>query len=57
MENIRDNIRIKKELQAEQNILKADYEYLLNREKKLVSEKQLLLDKLLKLKAVLSGAK
>ena len=57
MENIRDNNRIKKELQAEQNILKADYEYLLNREKKLVSEKQILLDKLLKLKAVLSEAK
>ena len=57
MENISNNNRLKKELQAEQNILKADYEYLLNREKKLVSEKQLLLDKLLKLKAVLSGAK
>jgi hypothetical protein len=57
MENISNNNRIKKELQAEQNILKADYEYLLNREKKLVSEKQILLDKLLKLKAVLSEAK
>jgi hypothetical protein len=57
MENISNNNRLKKELQAEQNILKADYEYLLNREKKLVSEKQLLLDKLLKLKAVLSEAK
>lgn len=57
MENISNNNRIKKELQAEQNILKADYEYILNREKKLVNEKEVLLNKLIKLKQVLSEAK
>jgi len=54
MENIEQNNRLKDAV-ATQNILKAEYEYLLNREKKLIHEKELILTKLLKLKAVLAS--
>lgn len=57
MENIDNNNRLKEELKAEQNVLKTEYEYLMNREKRVVRQKEVLLDKLLKLKAVLSEVK
>lgn len=44
----------KEDILAKQEILKQDYEYLLNREKKITSEKEYLLDKLIELKKVLS---
>lgn len=43
-----------KDAQGEENLLKAEYEYLLNREQKIVREKEVLLEKLLKLKAILA---
>lgn len=43
-----------KDAQGEKNLLKAEYEYLLNREQKIVREKEVLLEKLLKLKAILA---
>jgi len=57
MENIDNNNRLKEDLKAEQNVLKTEYEYLMNREKRVVRQKEVLLDKLLKLKAVLSEVK
>ena len=45
-----------KDAQGEQNMLKAEYEYLLNREQKIVRKKEVLLEKLLKLKAILAKA-
>lgn len=44
----------KEDILAKQEILKQDYEYLLNREKKITSEKKYLLNKLIELKKVLS---
>jgi hypothetical protein len=56
MENINKDNRLK-DIKAEENILKADYEYILNRERKLAKKKEVLLDKLLKLKAILEEVK
>ena len=56
MENINYNNRLK-DIEAEKNMLKTEYEYLNNREKRIVKEKEVLLSKLLKLKAVLNEAK
>ena len=56
MEAMNDNIsnRIKEDAKGKQNLLKTEYEYLLNREQKIVREKEVLLAKLLKLKAILA---
>jgi len=56
MENINKYNRIK-EVKAEQNVLKAEYEYLMNREKRIVQDKEVLLDRLIKLSAILAKAK
>lgn len=56
METMKDN-KISnrlKDAEGEKNLLKAEYEYLLNREQKIVREKEVLLEKLLKLKAILT---
>ena len=56
MENINKYNRIK-EVKAEQNVLKTEYEYLMNREKRIVQDKEVLLDRLIKLSAILAKAK
>ena len=57
METMNDKISNRiKDAKGEQNMLKAEYEYLLNREQKIVRKKEVLLDKLLKLKAILAKA-
>lgn len=54
MENItRRGPNKKDEVLAEENLLKQDYEYLLNRERKVFREKEELLERLIKLKTLL----
>ena len=54
MENINNRCKeLRFEVKAEQNMLKTEYEYLLNRERKISLKKELLLVKLLHLKRVL----
>jgi hypothetical protein len=56
MENIEKDNRIA-DIKAQESILKADYEYVLNREKRITKEKEDLLEKLIKLKAILDKAR
>ena len=56
MENIDKDNRLV-DIKATESILKADYEYVLNREKRITKEKEVLLNKLIKLKAILEEAR
>tara|TARA_A200000159_G_scaffold160012_1_gene179481 strand:+ start:155 stop:328 length:174 start_codon:yes stop_codon:yes gene_type:complete len=53
MENIDKDNRLVVDIKAKESMLKADYEYVLNREKRITKEKEVLLNKLIKLKAIL----
>ena len=57
MENIDKDNRLVVDIKATESILKADYEYVLNREKRITKEKEVLLNKLIKLKAILEEAR
>lgn len=52
-----ENLINSSEANAERNVLQAEYEYLLNRERRITQEKQVVLEKLLKLKEIIEKAK
>lgn len=52
-----ENLINSNEANAERNVLQAEYEYLLNRERRITQEKQVVLEKLLKLKEIIEKAK
>lgn len=52
-----ENLINSNEANAERNVLQAEYEYLLNRERRITQKKQVVLEKLLKLKEIIEKAK
>ena len=52
-----ENLINSSEAKAERNVLQAEYEYLLNRERRITQKKQVVLEKLLKLKEIIEKAK